>query len=56
MLIVLFGRGGIVGLHREARAPWLNRLLRVENLVKRFGGLAATDDCRSMSRRANCTR
>ena len=43
LLIVLFGRGGIVGHAGEARAV-AEPLLRVENLVRRFGGIAATDN------------
>ena len=46
LLIVLFGRGGIMGcsggcaVDNSSGDP----LLRVENLVRRFGGIAATDN------------
>ena len=43
LLIVLFGRGGIDGTAREAAAV-ADPLLRVENLVRRFGGIVATDN------------
>ena len=42
LLIVLFGRGGIVGVLGEVFAV-ADPLLRVENLVRRFGGIVATD-------------
>ena len=54
LLIVLFARGGIMGLLGRLQ-PWLSRLLRVENLVRSFGGIAPPTICRSTSRRANCT-
>ena len=54
VLVVLFARGGlVVGVRRsrEGAAAWLSRLLAIEGLTKRFGGLVATDGSRSRSRR-----
>ena len=41
LLIVLFGRGGLMGL--LGRFPVSEPLLRVDQLVRRFGGIVATD-------------
>ena len=54
LLIVLFGRGGIDRAAGEARAM-AEPLLRVENLVRRFGGIIATDHVSLDVARANCT-
>ena len=43
LLVVLFGRGGIMGLLGRLQAV-AEPLLRVDNLVRRFGGIAATDN------------
>ena len=43
LLIVLFARGGIIGPARGG-CTVADPLLRVENLVRRFGGIAATDN------------
>ena len=53
LLIVLFGRGGIMGLLGRLRVA--DPLLRVENLVRRFGGIVATDNLSLDVARANCT-
>ena len=42
LLVVLFGRGGIMGV--LGRFSVAEPLLRVENLVRRFGGIVATDN------------
>jgi hypothetical protein len=42
LLIVLFGRGGIMGCWGGCAVA--DPLLRVENLVRRFGGIVATDN------------
>jgi hypothetical protein len=46
LAVVLFARGGLVGLLAGEGAPWLSRSSRSAACRKSFGALKATDDVR----------
>jgi hypothetical protein len=44
LVIVLFAKGGVIGLIAGARWRMTEPVLEVRGLTKSFGGLAASDD------------